>query len=866
VKSREILLIAVASLAAATAPAAEPEVAQVPPASQTPAPRMSTMPPPELHLPAVGQHVVAAGPRYQASALHKALLGPHYRKLWATPIRVPVLDLATFSGGLTPDEKGGGMQTRSLKFKGKDGREWRVRSVDKDPTPTLPKGLENTFVDWVLQDQISAAHPAGPDIVDTLADAAGLLHVHRRMVILPDDPRLGEFRKDFAGMLGYLEENVSLKDPVTPGFEGFTEDKGTEKLWEWLEAHPGEKVDARELLKARLFDVFIGDFDRHKDNWEWVTRGDGVWLPVPEDRDQAFVKFDGFVLAVARPFLPRIVDFETGYPYMWGLTSSGRFIDKRHLTELTWAQWQDVARELQGRLTDRVIGEAVRAQPPEYYAIDGTRMSLKLKSRRDRLQDAAREYYRLLIEDAEVHGSNGVERVEIRREGRDVEIRLTAPGATEPYFSRRFLGDETDEIRLYLRGGDDQIVTSGEGSHDLMVRVVGGPGQDALDDQAGVGVHFYDHEGESRIVKGDGTVESDRPYTHPVDRRNVPLFDSANAVVKLPWFSAGADLGAFLGAQLQYTDFGFRKHPYAHRQWIRAGYSTGLSAFRAEYEGDFLFTNSRKRWHLLARASQLDLLRFYGFGNDTAREGRDTFHHVDQRVLSFEPSFRFGLEHIDFSIGPVAKFMSTETPANRLIGQARPYGVGDFGQLGARGRLLLDGRNRATAATSGVLFDVTGTYYPKVWSVDEAFGEVHGETAVFLSATQHGPTLALRAGGRNVFGEYPFHEAAYLGGGDTVRGLLPQRYAGDAAVWGNAELRMLLARVNILVPTGLGVFALADRGRVFIDGEDGDRWHQAYGGGVFAVFLRPENTLSLAVAREEGSNTTRLYVRGGFAF
>jgi hemolysin activation/secretion protein len=123
----------------------------------------------------------------------------------------------------------------------------------------------------------------------------------------------------------------------------------------------------------------------------------------------------------------------------------------------------------------------------------------------------------------------------------------------------------------------------------------------------------------------------------------------------------------------------------------------------------------------------------------------------------------------------------------------------------------------------------------------------------------------LRAGGRRLFGDrFPFHEAAFLGGPDDLRGLRPQRYAGDTAVYGNAELRMLVAKVNLLVPTGIGVFGLYDRGRVWVDGEESDAWHDGVGGGIFFAFLRPENSLSLAMARSEG--TSRIYVRGGFAF
>ena len=55
-----------------------------------------------------------AGRRYAADPIFKALWGPHYRKLWATPIEVEVLDLGRFSGGLTPKKKGGGKQTKSL--------------------------------------------------------------------------------------------------------------------------------------------------------------------------------------------------------------------------------------------------------------------------------------------------------------------------------------------------------------------------------------------------------------------------------------------------------------------------------------------------------------------------------------------------------------------------------------------------------------------------------------------------------------------------------------------------------------------------------------------------------------------------------
>ena len=69
---------------------------------------------------------MAAGPEYEAGALHRFFFGSRYRELWATPIEVPVLDLETFAGGLRATRRGGGEQTKSLRLMGADGKEYDV--------------------------------------------------------------------------------------------------------------------------------------------------------------------------------------------------------------------------------------------------------------------------------------------------------------------------------------------------------------------------------------------------------------------------------------------------------------------------------------------------------------------------------------------------------------------------------------------------------------------------------------------------------------------------------------------------------------------------------------------------------------------
>jgi hemolysin activation/secretion protein len=126
------------------------------------------------------------------------------------------------------------------------------------------------------------------------------------------------------------------------------------------------------------------------------------------------------------------------------------------------------------------------------------------------------------------------------------------------------------------------------------------------------------------------------------------------------------------------------------------------------------------------------------------------------------------------------------------------------------------------------------------------------------------PTLALRLGGRKLWGRYPYFEAAFIGGASTVRLGRVNRYAGDASAYGSAELRVPLAQVQLVLPADVGIFGLADVGRVFLAGESSDKWHGAFGGGLSVGYLHQANTFSLAVARSE--ERTALYVQAGFGF
>ena len=208
--------------------------------------------------------MTAAGERYRAGPLHRLILGQHYRDLWTTKVEVKVLDLETFAGGLQPIRSGGGRQTRSLRFLGADGREYSCRSVDKDPSAILDPILRETVVEDLVQDGISAAHPFGALVAAPVLEAASVLHVDPQLVLLPDDPGLGEFRDEFAGMLCLIEERPDENEGDRTAFGGTNRVISSERLMERLDEGPQDRVDARAFLTARIVDLFLGDWDRHR--------------------------------------------------------------------------------------------------------------------------------------------------------------------------------------------------------------------------------------------------------------------------------------------------------------------------------------------------------------------------------------------------------------------------------------------------------------------------------------------------------------------------------------------------------------------------------------------------------------------------
>jgi len=802
--------------------------------------------------------VVTPGSKYARAGLWTAIAGRHYRDLWTTPIRVPVLDLRRFGGGLTPLRAHAGDQTKSLRFLGADGREYQFRSVDKDPSLLVAPEFRSTTYARVLQDGVSASFPTAPVVANALLEATGVLVERQVLAVMPDDPALGKFRSEFKGVLGVMVERVGSDSKEPHGAPEARRVISPTKLSRRLDASPDDRVDARAFLRARLMDIFMGDRDRHRDQFRWAAFGHGhptLWQPISRDHDEAFVQLDGPALDIARLYFPPLVTFGPDYPKHYRLNWHAREIDRRFPVELDRATWDSVATAVQGMLTDSTIEAAARQMPAEMYTVGGERLTRILRARRDGLVREALSYYDFLAREVEIRATDAPEVAEISRaDPHHLDVVIRVRDEMRPYFTRRFDDRETREVRLLMWGGDDRVIVRGTDTPKIRVRVVGGPGDDAFVDLArSGGARFYDDRGHNTAAGiRDVTINAKR-HDEWVggDTNRYPPREWGSWSRPLPWVGANSDLGLFVGAGVLYTKYGFRRRPFAWETRIRGGYSTAAQSGRVDFDADLHPENASHFWRLHMRASGVDVLRYYGLGNDSPSVGNRSFFRVDQQRYVLEPALVVPIgRSIQVSVGPSASWSRTGDNAGRFIAPLRDTLLGgrDFGQVGGRIALELDTRDRPVRPRRGLHLSVAGQVYPAMWDVPSTYGAGQAEAQVFASAPMPGrPTLALRAGGRRVWGSFPFYESAFLGGASTLAGYHSNRFAGDASVYGGAQLRVTAGQAFLALPVVWGLFGGVDVGRVYVDGRSPGGWHSGGGGGIWLALLG-QDVLSFSVA------------------
>lgn len=827
---------------------------------------------------------------YQANPLHRFIFGDHWRDVWITSIKAPVLDLETFAGGLAPLKTGGGMQTKSLQFYGKDGKIYKFRSVDKFPARSLPDDLRVSVVEDFMQDQITTINPYSALIVSSLIAPTGILNSVPKLFYMPSSDLLNEYKSEYGNILGTIEEKPDEYDDSQLNFAKADKIRNTFKVFEELEQDNDNAIMAADYLKARLFDIFIGDRDRHAGQWVWAEYKNGknkIFKPIPVDRDFAFPLYDGLIPRLLTLAITSYVHYDYDMPSMLDMTWEGRHLDRRILNRLSKSEWDSVALFLQNALTDQVIKKAFYAVPVEVRDLVQTQLQDKLKSRRDQLKNASDEFYKLCSEVFDLHLSNKDEYVKIFRSGSDSTIIFAYKKSEKSkssigklLFKKTVNHFFTDEVRIHLKDGNDIAEISGYSDDPIFIVVDGGNGDDVLIDSSKVNSFtsktiFYDSDYNTKIIPSESTNIISRKFYPPasIKEKYEPKIEDRYYDFGLLFpFSFSSDYGLTAGLGGGFNFYDYKVAPYSYRFEIEGSYAYLTESYKLESKG--IFNKLIDNWSVKFNASitQLEITRFNGFGNETIRDkylNQQKYYQVEQDKVTFGINLVHPITkniHLNlFSSVSNSKIEDGEENENRFLNDNSYYGEGNISFLEFGARLTIDYRDNEGFPLKGYFADLGLTYLPKVFNFKNEIKKFEYDVkAYFENEFITSNSISIRGTGLINFGEYPFFLGASLGGSKNLRGLPTNRYLGDALISFQTDWKIFIGKPQIIVPGELGLKLFADIGRVFFKDEASKIWHPSLGAGLFFDILDRTLVINFDAAFSKEWNRFYFYLNKNF--
>ena len=220
--------------------------------------------------------------------------------------------------------------------------------------------------------------------------------------------------KNLAEQFVFLKKDHQGNEEDNPAYGNAKKIVNTQQLLEKVFANANHQVDEKAFLKARLFDMWIGDWDRHEEQWLWASfkeEGKTFYKPIPRDRDQAFSKMDGMIPSIATEkwAIRKVQGFDYTIKDVNGMNTNGGHLDRNFTTRLSLKDWLSTAEELQNALSDNAIAKAFLEMPGPIYNISGEEMIARLKRRRDDMQKYAKTYYMFLSQEVNITGTKDKE-------------------------------------------------------------------------------------------------------------------------------------------------------------------------------------------------------------------------------------------------------------------------------------------------------------------------------------------------------------------------------------------------------------------------------------------------------------------------
>ncbi len=791
---------------------------------------------------------VAVNKQYaHISSFREIIAGKNYRKEWSTPVHLKVFRINQQYGGFKILSFGGGKQTESLRLQDKNGHEWVLRTVDKNPTGSIPEILKPYVATNIMKDMITAEHPYGALIVPLLADAANVEHADPEYYFVPDDPALGFYRPKFANKICLLE----FHDPTSDE----TETKSTAKVIDKLIEDSKNHVDQENVLRARLLDMMIGDWDRHFDQWRFGTTDTGVgklYYPIPRDRDQAFFYSDGlFIKSLSIAALPYLQGFRKHYPNIKWFNWEERNFDRYFMNNLDEAAWKRIISKFQADETNAVIAEAIKQLPPEIYKIDSTKISAKLRSRRDLIYKNGIKYYRFLSKEVNVVGSNKNEYFKVFNSGNGLEVKVykrkRATDSASVMFDRVFRRSSTKFINLYGLNGDDVFDIDSSAKSKIRIRIIGGKGRDTFNIRGNVRNIVYDFKPDSNYMRNERKTKNSISNDPEANLYDITGFNYNS--YRLPLINFGYDDEDGLNAGMGYSlkTYAFRKDPYSTFQALTALYNLNSGKYQVNYNGEF--NDVISNYDLVGKGSLFNtvLTNYFGSGNQTSIDKSKTynFYKVRYNYLSGDLLLRKRFHHLaELSFGPSYYHYWNHQLDNNGKVLSQPSLVGldsaniysDKSYAGGKISIIIHNINNDLLPTRGVYWN---TELSSLFGTNKNSRQITKVTTdMTVYASFKDPTrlvTVLRIGYGHIFSEhYEYFQALGLGENNYLRGFRKNRFSGKSVFYQSTEFRYkLFDSKSYIVPGAVGLIAFNDLGRVWVPSEVSHKWHDSFGGGLY---------------------------------
>lgn len=825
--------------------------------------------------------------------IYRKIWGNRYRNYYGLPVQAQVVRLDTLLGGLAPVRKGGGHQTKSLRLEDSLGNTYSLRALKKSTEIYFQSqffkeryilgSFENTIPFRLAQDFLTGAHPYAPFTVPFLAKSIGVYHLEPKLYYVPKQSALGIFNHEFGDELYTFEPQISKGKNRFKYFGNAQRIESTEDMLNHLNKNEKHRLDEDVYIRARLFDMLLGDWDRHPDQWRWAAyknpSGITIYKPIPRDRDQVFsIMGDGWLMGLATRIIgiTRIMEgFNNEIRSVEGFNSSPRTfsLDMALLSQTSLVQWEKQARYIQKNITPQVIKKALKEMPSEVQDNSIQEITQILLSRKNQLVQTAQEYFKVLNRHAVVTGTQKDDFFEVNQlpDG-NVHVsvyQIKDDVKTHLYFSKIYDPKITKEVWLYGLDDKDVFEVTGKNSK-IKIRLIGGPHKDQYISQKKAKPYVYDRQDHKNKITKKAHLRLTNDYNTNLYH---PEYIKANTSLLIPSGGFNRDDGIFLGATKTWSTYKIQKNPFTQRHQITPFYYLATGGVDLTYSGEFAHIFNGVNLGIEAHVTSPNYARnFFGFGNETKNLDDDLdldYNRVRIQTIRFQPSLLWYGEYGSiFSIFTSYENHNVEKTTGRFIqeyfAQTKRDNQQEFWGIG----LNYSFKNTDSRAYPRLGLDFKFGFSHKVnlSKSNYSFNKLNLSLAIDHKLTHSGSVVFSTKWGTQILmgsDEYEFYQAAYLGGKEGLRGYRFERFSGKRSYYQSTDLRLKLPRQlnNYLTPFQSGIYGSFDYGRVWMSNDESSKWHSSFGGGFF---LNAYNVVSANIGVFSSDEDLRFYFGIGF--